>query len=141
MVDAFERRRDWIVPALGDITGVTCRTPKGAFYVFPNVAGLCERLGTVAAHASLPPSARARTAPAGMLQMFLLYRYGVATMDRASFGRIGSEGQHFLRLSIANSMDDIRRGVERIAQAADDVAGFESFIQGEAVKGSEGLFA
>jgi len=60
--------------------------------------------------------------------MFLLYRYGVASMDRASFGRIGSEGQDFLRLSIANSMEDIRRGVEKIAEAAEDDAGFAEFV-------------
>ena len=66
-----------------------------------------------------------------MLQMFLLYRYGVASMDRASFGRIGAEGQDFLRLSIANSMDDIRRGVARIAEAGNDARGFGEFVQGE----------
>ena len=48
-------------------------------------------------------------------------------MDRASFGEIGAEGQEFLRLSIANSMDDIRRGVARIADAAEDAAGFAAF--------------
>ena len=52
-------------------------------------------------------------------------------MDRASFGRIGAEGQDFLRLSIANSMDDIRRGVARIAAAAEDAAGFADFVQGD----------
>ena len=63
--------------------------------------------------------------------MFLLYRYGVATMDRASFGRIGSEGQHFLRLSIANSMDDIQRGIARIKEAVDDSNGFTNFVKEE----------
>ena len=79
----------------------------------------------------LPTSARKRATPAGMLQMFLLYRYGVASMDRASFGRIGAEGQEFLRLSIANSMDDIRRGVGRIAEAATDASGFAEFAESE----------
>ena len=141
MVGEFEKRRDWIVPALNAVAGVTCRTPKGAFYVFPDVAGMCERLGVHAAHAALPAAARNRTSPAGMFQMFLLYRFGVATMDRASFGRIGAEGQDFLRLSIANSMDDIRRGVARIEEAAGDADGFAAFVQGEAAKGGEGLFA
>ena len=127
MVSAFEERRDWIVPALNEVSGVRCTMPKGAFYVFPNVEGMCRRLGTHGAHGRLPEAARSRTTPAGMLQMFLLYRYGVATMDRASFGEIGSEGQDFLRLSIANSMDDIRQGVARIVEAADNAGGFLTF--------------
>ncbi len=134
MVSQFEKRRDWVVPALNALEGVRCQMPKGAFYVFPNVSGVCERLGIVEAHSRLPGASRARATPAGMLQMFLLYRYGVATMDRASFGRIGSEGQHFLRLSIANSMDDIQRGVARLETAFDDAAGFEAFLA------EEGLF-
>jgi aspartate/methionine/tyrosine aminotransferase len=66
-----------------------------------------------------------------MLQMFLLYRHGVATMDRPSFGQIGTEGQHFLRISIAASMDDIQRGVARIAEAVEDPQGFASFLEEE----------
>ena len=130
MVGEFEKRRNWIVPALNEIPGVRCRTPKGAFYVFPDVSGVCERLRVYEAcerfHKVAP---RRRTTPAGMLQMFLLYRYGVASMDRASFGGIGAGGQDFLRLSIANGMEDIRRGVERIAAAARDAAGFAEFVR------------
>ncbi len=132
MVDAFEKRRNWIVPALNEIAGVRCRTPKGAFYVFPDVSGVCERLGVYEACERFHKAGRGRrTTPAGVLQMFLLYRYGVASMDRASFGRIGAGGQDFLRLSIANGMDDIRRGVERIVAAAKDEQGFAEFLESE----------
>ena len=131
MVDAFERRRNWIVPALNRVPGVRCRTPKGAFYVFPAVSGLCERLGIYEACETIHKAGSRRTTPAGLLQMFLLYRYGVATMDRASFGTIGAEGQDFLRLSIANGMEDIRRGVARIEAAAEDARGFAEFVRGE----------
>ena len=131
MVGEFERRRDFIVPALNAIEGLSCQLPKGAFYVFPNVSGVCERLGVFDAHDAMPAESRARTTPSGMLQMFLLYRYGVATMDRASFCRIGSGGQHFLRISIANSMDDIERGVDRMERAADDPDGFREFVETE----------
>lgn len=131
MVDEFEERRNWVVPALNEVPGWRCNRPKGAFYVFPNVEGLCRRLGVAEMFAALPPEARKKTSPAGMLQMFLLYRHGVATMDRASFGEIGADGQHFLRLSIANSVEDLRRGVSRIAEAAADRAGFEAFASGE----------
>ena len=132
MVDAFEKRRNWIVPALNEVPGMRCRTPKGAFYVFPDVSGVCERLGVYEACERFHKVGRSRKpTPAGMLQMFLLYRYGVATMDRASFGRIGAGGQDFLRLSIANGMDDIRRGVERIRVAAKDAQGFAEFLESE----------
>lgn len=131
MVAEFQRRRDWIVPELNAIQGVRCQLPRGAFYVFPNVAGLCERLGIFDAWDALPADASERTSPAGMLQMFLLYRYGIATMDRSSFGTVGSKGQHFLRLSIANSMDDLHRGVERLRRAAVDEAGFAAFMEEE----------
>ena len=131
MVDAFEERRNRIVPALNGIPGVRCRTPKGAFYVFPDVSGMCGRLGVYEACERFHKAGRRQTTPAGMLQMFLLYRYGVATMDRASFGTIGAGGQDFLRISIANSMGDIRRGVERIAAAATDARGFAEFARSE----------
>lgn len=131
MVQAFETRRDWVVPALNAIDGLRCQSPKGSFYVFPNVAGACQRLGIIDAYDNMTPEMRARTSPSGMLQMFLLYRHGVATMDRPSFGQIGSEGQHFLRVSIANSMTEIERGVTRIAEAIEDRSGFASFLEVE----------
>ncbi|RMH17940.1 MAG: aminotransferase class I/II-fold pyridoxal phosphate-dependent enzyme [Acidobacteria bacterium] len=131
MVAAFARRRDYVVPALNAIDGIRCQMPKGAFYVFPNVAGLCERLGILEAYEALPAAARQRTSPATMLQMFLLYRHGVATMDRNSFGRIGAEGQHFLRLSIATGLDNLKRAVARLAEAAADRDGFAAFLAEE----------
>jgi aspartate/methionine/tyrosine aminotransferase len=131
MVRAFQERRDWVVPALNEIEGIRCQMPKGAFYVFPNVGGACERLGILEAWEALPDGQRARTSPSAMLQMFLLYRYGVATMDRDSFGAIGAAGQHFLRLSIAASLDRLSEGVSRIAKAVDDSLGFRTFMQDE----------
>lgn len=131
MVRAFQERRDWVVPALNEIDGVRCQMPKGAFYVFPNVGEVCERLGIVDAWGALPDLIRAHTCPSAMFQMFLLYRYGVATMDRNSFGSIGAEGQHFLRLSIATSLERLQEGIGRIAKAATDRDGFEAFLREE----------
>jgi len=131
MVAAFQERRDWIVPTLNAMPGVRCQNPKGAFYVFPNVAGLCEQLGIIETYDALPAERRARTAPSAMLQMFLLYSYGVATMDRNSFGKIGAEGQHFLRLSIATSLNRLKEGVSRIQSASTDRAGFVRFMNEE----------
>ena len=130
MVAAFERRRDYVVEALDSIDGVTCQLPKGAFYVFPNIAGVCDRLGAVTAWNGLPAERRSKTCPSAMFQMFLLYKHGVATMDRNSFGKIGAEGQHFLRLSIATGMDRLEEGVRRLEEAAHDREGFQSYIEG-----------
>ncbi|MEZ5332480.1 MAG: aminotransferase class I/II-fold pyridoxal phosphate-dependent enzyme [Thermoanaerobaculia bacterium] len=135
MVAAFQRRRDWVVPALSSIDGVRCENPKGAFYVFPNVEGVCRRLGIFEAYSDLTEEARARTSPSGMLQMFLLYRHGVATMDRNSFGKIGAADQHFLRLSIATSLERLQEGVRRLERAAADAGGFAAFLT------EEGLWA
>lgn len=128
MAAAFQQRRDVVVHELNRIDGISCQLPRGAFYAFPNVAGVCERLGAVEAFASLPPDARVRTSPSTLFQLFLLYRYHVATMDRPSFGRIGSEGKHFLRISIATALDDLRTAVERIGMAASDEEGFQNFF-------------
>jgi aspartate/methionine/tyrosine aminotransferase len=129
MVSAFQERRDWIVPALNAIDGVRCQVPQGAFYVFPNVAGVCQRLGILDAYDGLPAADRARTSPSRLLQGFLLDQHGVATMDRNSFGRIGADGQHFLRLSIAASLDRLREGVRRMQSAFADRAGWEKYLK------------
>jgi aspartate/methionine/tyrosine aminotransferase len=135
MVSAFQGRRDWVVAALNEIPGVRCQNPKGAFYVFPNVAGMCERLGILDAYDKLPAERRSRTSPSSMLQMFLLYRYGVAAMDRNSFGKVGAEGQHFLRLSIATSLDRLQEGVQNMNRAASDADGFAAFLREEKMYG------
>ena len=129
MVEAFQRRRDLVLEGLRRIPGVRCSTPGGAFYVFPEIGGVLERLGAIRAFDALPPGMRARTSPATLFQLFLLHRYHVATLDRRAFNQHGSEGQHFLRISIANRDDELLQAVERIARAADDAAGFETFVR------------
>ncbi|MCJ7725188.1 MAG: aminotransferase class I/II-fold pyridoxal phosphate-dependent enzyme [Acidimicrobiia bacterium] len=129
MVEAFERRRDIVVAGLNDIDGVTCQNPKGAFYVFPNVGGALEKMGVIEAYAGLDPGVKAHTSPATLFQLFLLYRYQTATMDRRSFGIRGSEGQHFLRLSIATGEDDLREAMDRIATASKDAEGFGDYLR------------
>ena len=128
MVAAFQERRDVVVDGLNAIDGIVCSRPSGAFYVFPNVGGVCESLGIIDAWMSMPDELRPRTTPSTLLQLFFLYRYHVATMDRKSFGRIGSEGRHFLRLSIATGLDDLREAVRRIATAAADRDGFRDWF-------------
>ena len=128
MVAEFKERRDYVVPTLNDIPGIRCNTPLGAFYVFPNVEGVCASLGAQDFYESLPEKRKARTSPATLFQRFLLYYHGVALVDRRSFGVLGSEGQHFMRLSYAADMESIKQGVARIGRGASDRAGFEKFL-------------
>ncbi|RMF74820.1 MAG: aminotransferase class I/II-fold pyridoxal phosphate-dependent enzyme [Acidobacteria bacterium] len=129
MVAAFQRRRDLVVPRLNEIDGMSCAMPRGAFYAFPNIAGVCERLGVFDAYAKLPDDVKAKTSPSTLFQMFLLFEHHVATVDRRSFGQIGTEDKHFIRLSIANADDELLEGVRRIADAADDREGFRRFVE------------
>lgn len=115
MCDAFEARRDFVVRGLNAIPGITCQQPKGAFYVFPNIAGVCSSLG----------------ATSTQFQQFLLFRYGVATLDRRSFGVIGSEGKHYLRISIATAIEDLDQALVLIRAAAKDRDGFRAFVEWE----------
>ena len=61
MCDAFRERRDVMVAGLNAIPGIRCRKPGGAFYLFPNISGMCETLGAIEAHYA---DARRRTARA-----------------------------------------------------------------------------
>jgi aspartate/methionine/tyrosine aminotransferase len=135
MVAEFKRRRDYVVPALNAIPGISCANPLGAFYVFPNITGVCESLGATAHFESLPDSLKASTSPATLVSRFLLYYHGVALVDRRSFGVIGSEGQNFLRLSYAADMDSIREGIRRIAAGVADHDGFARFLQDQTALG------
>ena len=129
MVAAFSRRRDLVVAALNAIDGVRCQNPKGAFYVFPNIAGVCESIGAIEAHGALPPELRDASTPSTLFQRFLLFKHHVATLDRKSFGRLGSEGKHYLRLSIATSLEQLELAMERIERASRDAVGFRAFVK------------
>ncbi len=129
MVAAFTERRDVVVSGLNQIEGITCTRPGGAFYVFPNISGVCSALGVLDAYAALPPEHRRRTSPSTLFHLFLLYRYGVATLDRRSFGVIGSEGKHYLRISIATGLPDLEEALRRITAAAADRDGFRRFVE------------
>ncbi len=129
MSDAFQRRRDQVVAGLNEIEGIRCQNPKGAFYVFPNIEGVIEKLGASGAFDALPEEVRRDSSPATLFQLFLLHHYHVATMDRRSFGKLDSEGQHFLRLSIATGAKDLAEAVERIGIASNDAEGFRAFIK------------
>ncbi len=98
MLETFRSRRDRVVPMLNAIDGITCRTPRGAFYAFPSV--------------------RSTGMPALQLQRLLLREAGVALLSGTSFGRYG-EG--FIRISYATSMEVLEEGIGRIS---DTISGF-----------------
>jgi aspartate aminotransferase len=129
MVDTFQMRRDLVVEGLNAIPGIRCLKPKATFYVFPNIEGVCRSLGIFAAFGNLPEDVRKKTSPSTLFQMFLLFVHGVATLDRKSFGRIGAEPYHYLRLSIATGTEDLKKGLVRIAAAAKDAEGFRRFVE------------
>lgn len=129
MVREFEARRNVTVEGLNGIEGINCTTPEGAFYAFPNIEGVCKRLGAIESWKDLSQEIWGKTSPSTLFQMFLLYRHGVATLDRRSFGVIGSEGKHYLRLSLASDMESLKEGIVRIASASKDREGFRKFIK------------
>jgi len=101
MVAEFKKRRDWIVDALRRIPGVTCNLPEGAFYVFPDFNAY---LGKSAAGKGIKDSVA--------LSEFLLEDARVAVVPGSAFGAEGC-----LRLSYATSLEIIKEGIKRIADA------------------------
>ncbi len=95
MVAEFKVRRDMLVEGLNAIDGITCKKPRGAFYVFPNISelGLTSK----------------------QVEERLLDEFGVAALAGTSFG---AYGEGYLRFSYANSQDNIRKALERFADFA-----------------------
>jgi len=93
MVAEFKVRRDLLVDGLNAIEGVSCKRPRGAFYVFANISelGLTSK----------------------QVEQKLLDDFGVAALAGTSFG---AEGEGFLRFSYANSQDNIKKALSRFAE-------------------------
>jgi len=89
----FQRRRDAFVGGLNRIKGFSCRMPKGAFYVFPNV---------------MKTGWKSRK-----LANALLEEAGVACLSGTAFG---DYGEGYLRFSVANSLENLNKGLDRIDQ-------------------------
>ena len=95
---AFDRRRRTIVSMLGEIDGVVCPTPQGAFYAYPSVQGLLGRnVGGITATTS------------AQLAELVLEHAEVAVVPGEAFGSPG-----YLRLSYALGDDDLAEGVTRL---------------------------
>ena len=93
MMREFDRRRRLVVEGLNSLPGVSCIIPKGAFYAFPNVAQTGWK--------------------AKALASALLEDAGVATIGGPDFG---IHGEGYIRLSYANSAENIRRALDRMGE-------------------------
>jgi aspartate/methionine/tyrosine aminotransferase len=91
MVDEFDHRRRIVVQGLNRLPGISCITPKGAFYAFPNIAGTGWK--------------------AKALASALLEEAGVATIGGPDFG---VHGEGYIRVSYANSAENILEALDRI---------------------------
>ena len=98
MVEEFRARRDLIVDGLNAIPGVTCRKPSGAFYVFPDISGT----------GLTGPEAETR----------LLNEAGVSVLSGTAFGQVGA---NHLRISYANSRENITTALERMRSVLEPV--------------------
>ena len=87
----FKKRRDVMVSGLNNIKGFSCLSPKGAFYVFPNI--------------------KATGWPSKKLADALLEEAGVAALSGTAFG---AYGEGYLRFSVANSVENIEKALERV---------------------------
>jgi aspartate/methionine/tyrosine aminotransferase len=97
---SFLERRNLIVGLLNKVPGVSCRTPGGAFYAWPNVTEACRMVGA---------------ADSEEFRKRLLNEAGVAVLADIHFGaRVPGEGQH-IRFSYAASKTAIGQGVQRMA--------------------------
>lgn len=101
MLSEFDRRRKFLVSELNSIPGISCLTPTGAFYAFPNTSKLYGK------HAD-----ENKVSSSSELALYLLEKASVALVPGDAFG-----DNDYIRLSYATSMDNIRKGVERIKEA------------------------
>jgi aspartate/methionine/tyrosine aminotransferase len=98
MAAEFRARRDLVVAGLNKIPGISCRMPSGAFYAFPNVSG---------------------TGMSGsQLAERLLYEGGVCVLSGTAFGKVSPD---HIRISYANSQENLRRALERIEEVVSKV--------------------
>jgi aspartate/methionine/tyrosine aminotransferase len=93
MRDEFKHRRDVFVAGLNKIKGFSCRMPKGAFYTFPNIT----ETGW----------------PSKKLADAILQEAGVACLSGTAFG---DYGEGYLRFSVANSLENLNKALDRIQQ-------------------------
>ncbi|MPN46154.1 putative N-acetyl-LL-diaminopimelate aminotransferase [bioreactor metagenome] len=97
MTEIYKRRRDIMIEGLNSIEGISCYCPKGSFYLFPNI----KKLGK---------SSEA-------LANDLLEKVGVICIPGSAFG---DQGEGYLRISYANSEDNLEEAIKRIKKYVEE---------------------
>lgn len=100
MRKAFDERRKYMVKRLNEIEGISCLTPAGAFYAFPNVSKILER--------GIEYNGK-KISNSFDLSNFILKEAEVALIPGSAF-----EAEGYLRLSYAASLEDIKEGSDRL---------------------------
>ncbi len=100
MRKAFDERRKYMVKRLNEIEGISCLTPAGAFYAFPNVSKILNR--------GIEYNGR-KISNSSILSNMILKEAEVALIPGSAF-----EAEGYLRLSYATSLEDIKEGLNRI---------------------------
>ncbi len=102
----FEKRRNYLVEQLNKIKGFSCKMPQGAFYAFPNIKAIVgKKVGAHLLNTSMEVS------------IYLLEKAQVALVPGSAFG-----AEEYLRISYATSLDNLKKGIERIRKALEEIA-------------------
>jgi len=98
MFTAYNERRNVLVKGLNEIKGLSCHAPEGTFYAFVDI----KETGMSAEE----------------LSIYLLEEYKVVTVPGTAFG---DQGESYIRLSFATSLEDIKEGIKRIKRGIEKI--------------------
>ena len=107
MVEEYKRRRDYAVKAINETPGLSCSTPSGAFYIFINCTEVCRKAGMTSQE----------------LAEYLLENACIAMVAGSVFG---AAGEGFIRMSFANSYENIVEGLKRMREAMGKILGLQN---------------
>jgi len=98
MLTVYNKRKSVLTKGLNEIEGLSCHTPEGTFYAFVNI----KETGMTSKE----------------LSMYLLEECKVVTVPGTAFGR---QGEGYIRLSFATSLEDIKEGIKRIKKGIENI--------------------
>jgi aspartate/methionine/tyrosine aminotransferase len=101
MVKEYKRRRDFVVKRLNEIPGISCKMPKGAFYVFPNIKEF--KLSSLD------------------FALLILEKAKISMVPGSSFGK---HGEGYVRISYATSLENLQKAMDRLEKALMDIMKF-----------------
>jgi aspartate aminotransferase len=101
MLEEFDKRRKFLVGELNSLPGVSCITPTGAFYAFPNTSRIYGK-----------SDVNSKITSSGDLALYLLEKANVALVPGEAFGN-----DNYIRISYATSVEEIQKGIDRIREA------------------------